>query len=94
MEDEASRIHVDRSGTPRRAAEWRARAERRRQRIDSLLWDPEAGLYFDYNFETRQRRRYEFATTFYPLWAGLATPATRRAASRPTWRSSRRRADC
>ena len=35
---------------------------------------PTAGLYFDYNFKTRQRRRYEFATTFYPLWAGIASP--------------------
>jgi alpha,alpha-trehalase len=73
MEDEASRIETI-AGDAAAAGEWRARAERRRQRIDSLLWDPEAGLYFDYNFETRQRRRYEFATTFYPLWAGLASP--------------------
>jgi alpha,alpha-trehalase len=73
MEDEASRIQSI-AGNAAAAGEWRARAERRRQRIDSLLWDPEAGLYFDYNFETRQRRRYEFATTFYPLWAGLASP--------------------
>jgi len=73
MEDEASRIQSI-AGNAAAAGEWRARAERRRQRIDSLLWDPEAGLYFDYNFETRQRRRYEFATTFYPLWAGLVSP--------------------
>jgi alpha,alpha-trehalase len=73
MEDEAARIETI-AGDAAAAGEWRARAERRRQRIDSLLWDPEAGLYFDYNFETRQRRRYEFATTFYPLWAGLASP--------------------
>jgi alpha,alpha-trehalase len=72
MEDEASRIQSI-AGNAAAAGEWRARAERRRQRIDSLLWDPEAGLYFDYNVETKQRRRYEFATTFYPLWAGLAS---------------------
>jgi alpha,alpha-trehalase len=84
MEDEASRIQSI-VGNASAASEWRARAERRRQRIDSLLWDPEAGLYFDYNFETRQRRRYEFATTFYPLWAGVAKPdqARRVAANLP-----------
>jgi len=32
-------------------------------------------LYFDHNFQGRARRRYQFATTFYPLWAGLASPA-------------------
>jgi len=44
-----------------------------------LLWDEAAGLYYDYNFRTRQRRRYDFATTFYPLWAGIASPAQARA---------------
>ena len=48
-------------------------AEQRHQRIDRFLWDEEAGLYFDYNFRTGQRRPYEFATTFMPLWAGIAS---------------------
>ena len=33
------------------------------------------GLYLDYDFETGKRRAYPFATTFYPLWAGAASPA-------------------
>ena len=33
----------------------------------------EARLYFDYDFITRARSSYEYATTFYPLWAGLAS---------------------
>ncbi len=53
---------------------WKDRAALRRQRIDRYLWDPQAGLYFDYDFKTGQRRPYEFATTFYPLWAGIASP--------------------
>jgi alpha,alpha-trehalase len=32
-------------------------------------------LYFDYNFELKRRRPYEFATTFWPLWVGLASDA-------------------
>ncbi|HYT75244.1 MAG TPA: trehalase family glycosidase, partial [Vicinamibacterales bacterium] len=55
------------------AVEWPARAAARRANIDRYLWDPAAGLYFDYNVETRRRRRYPFATTFYPLWAGAAS---------------------
>ena len=55
------------------AGEWPARAATRRTKIDRYLWDADAGLYFDYNYETRRRRPYPFATTFYPLWAGAAS---------------------
>ena len=54
------------------AAPWRARAAARKDRINALLWDADAGLYFDYSFQTKRRRAYEFATTFYPLWVGIA----------------------
>ena len=54
------------------AETWRARAAARKDRINGLLWDDKAGLYFDYSFQTKRRRAYEFATTFYPLWVGIA----------------------
>ena len=60
-------------GRAEEARRWKERAEARHQAIDRYLWDEEAGLYFDYNFETGKRRRYEFATTFFPLWAGVAS---------------------
>ncbi|HEX2454729.1 MAG TPA: trehalase family glycosidase [Vicinamibacterales bacterium] len=53
--------------------QWRDRARARQERVNRLLWDEKAGLYFDYNVRTHQRRPYQFATTFYPLWVGLAT---------------------
>ena len=59
----------DRAG----ADAWRMRAATRKERVNELLWDERAGLYFDYNFETKRRREYEFATTFYPLWTGIAS---------------------
>jgi alpha,alpha-trehalase len=31
-------------------------------------------MYFDYNFYTGVRSSYEYITTFYPLFAGVATP--------------------
>jgi alpha,alpha-trehalase len=55
------------------AEAWRERARQRASRINQYLWDPDRGMYFDYNFELRQVRRYPFLTTFYPLWAGIAT---------------------
>lgn len=55
------------------ARQWRDRAERRQQLINQFLWDEEVGLYYDYNFRSNRLRHYEFATTFYPLWAGVAS---------------------
>ncbi|MEO1394254.1 MAG: trehalase family glycosidase [Cyanobacteria bacterium J06634_5] len=54
-------------------AKWHDRANARHQSIDEYLWDEETGLYLDYSLTTGERRYYEFATTFYPLWAGLAS---------------------
>jgi len=50
------------------------RAAARKELVDTYLWDEKKGLYFDYNFLTNERRVYEFSTTFFPLWAGLASP--------------------
>jgi alpha,alpha-trehalase len=55
------------------ALHWRKLSEQRRVSIQKYLWDEKSGLFFDYNFETGQRSQYRYATTFYPLWAGLAT---------------------
>jgi alpha,alpha-trehalase len=74
MEDDAARI-MELLGDTAASRTWRTRAQTRRDRINALLWDEKAGLYYDYNFRTRRLRQYDFATTFYPLWAGLATPA-------------------
>jgi alpha,alpha-trehalase len=59
---------------PGEAQRWTDRARYRADRVNRTLWDATAGLYFDYNTRTRALRHYEFATTFYPLWTGLATP--------------------
>ncbi len=55
------------------AATWAKRALERAERINRLMWDEQAGLYFDYEFLHRRLRRYPFATTFFPLWAGVAS---------------------
>jgi alpha,alpha-trehalase len=57
------------------ATRWRERARQRQARIETLLWDDSAGQYFDYDTASGRRRPYPFATTFWPLWAGLASPA-------------------
>jgi alpha,alpha-trehalase len=59
-------------GRARQARVWTNRAEERKQRINRLMWDEKDGLYYDYNFATKEVRRYPFVTTFYPLWVGAA----------------------
>ena len=54
---------------------WRQRAQERADRVNGLLWDEQEGLYFDYHFVNGCRRPYPFLTAFYPLWAGIASPA-------------------
>ena len=81
MELDAARIATI-LGQPSSADEWRGRARKRRVQMDRYLWDPAAGLYFDYNFHTGRRRQYPFATTFYPLWAGAASSEQARAVVR------------
>ena len=55
------------------AAKWSERAEKRKQLITRYLWDDTAGLFVDYNIAAGHRSSYRYATTLYPLWAGLAT---------------------
>ena len=56
------------------AKKWNQRAEQRKKLISRYLWNQEQGLFFDYNFQTSHMSNYRYASTFYPLWAGLATP--------------------
>ncbi|KAL2819521.1 trehalase-domain-containing protein [Aspergillus granulosus] len=53
---------------------WDRRARRRKMRMDTYLWDEEKGMYFDYDTVKQERTNYESATTFWAMWAGLATP--------------------
>jgi alpha,alpha-trehalase len=53
---------------------WQARAQDRKEKIEKFLWDPQRGMFFDYSIDKSARSTYEYITTFYPLWAGLATP--------------------
>jgi alpha,alpha-trehalase len=61
------------------ATEWEHRAAERRDAVNRYLWNSTAGMFYDYNFVTHQLSTYNYITTFYPLWAGLATPEQARA---------------
>ena len=61
------------------AKKWNRRAEETKKLITHYLWNSGQGIFFDFNFVTKQMSNYKYASTFYPLWAGLATPAQAKA---------------
>ncbi len=61
-------------GKTKEARAWSLRAQRRRLLMNRYLWDAKVGGFVDYDFVRKQRSNYPYATFFYPLWAGLATP--------------------
>lgn len=61
------------------AEKWSQRAEARKKLVTSYLWNAQQGMFFDYDFLTKQMSTYRYASTFYPLWTGLATPEQARA---------------
>jgi alpha,alpha-trehalase len=61
-------------GKPGEADQWKRRAEHRKALINQYLWDGKRGLFFDYDLQNHAQSSYQYLTTFYPLWAGLATP--------------------
>jgi len=56
------------------AEKWSQRADRRKALITKYLWNADRGLFFDFDFTINRMSEYNYASTFYPLWAGLATP--------------------
>jgi len=55
------------------ARQWRERAEARKKSINQYLWNSRQGMFFDYDFLRGAQSSYRYLTTYYPLWAGLAT---------------------
>ncbi|KAL8404134.1 hypothetical protein RB594_009120 [Gaeumannomyces avenae] len=56
------------------SAIWDRRSKRRKLAIDKYLWNEKEGMYFDYDTVARQQCTYESCTTFWALWAGVASP--------------------
>jgi alpha,alpha-trehalase len=53
---------------------WSKRADERKKLIGQYLWNEQQKTFFDFNFDTAKGSTYRYATMFYPLWAGVATP--------------------
>jgi alpha,alpha-trehalase len=71
-DDFAGQVKLD-DGSLEKSATWYERAEMRKRLVTEYLWDEKNGMFFDYNFVEKKRTNFVSATTFYPLWAKLAT---------------------
>lgn len=63
------------SGDSEKAAEFRARAARRKAAVLRYLWDPHHGVYADYLWREGKPSPTVTAAILYPLFFGLATKA-------------------
>ena len=61
-------------GDPANAIIWSSTAGDRLHAINSLMWDEDSGLYYDYDLRTHHRSTYRFVSTYYALWTGIASP--------------------
>jgi alpha,alpha-trehalase len=60
---------------PTEAAQWNRRAVARKAAMNKYLWNAKTGMFYDYDFVNGRASVYNYITAFYPLWAGLASPA-------------------
>ncbi len=52
---------------------WNEKAENRKKLINQYLWNEKENCFFDYNFKTQKQNIFLSATSFFPLWANIAT---------------------
>lgn len=70
---------ADQLGKPDESKHWNELADKRRAAINKYLWNPQKGMYFDYDYVAGKQSTYDYLTTFYPLWAGAVDAQQTRA---------------
>ena len=59
-------------GKPQDAMRWDRRARKRDADIQRFLWNAKDGVYQDWDFFHAKKSSYAYASSLYPLWAGVA----------------------
>ncbi|KXS95192.1 hypothetical protein AC578_6604 [Pseudocercospora eumusae] len=52
---------------------WNHKAASRQASVNKYCWNPEEGMYHDYNTAKQRQTQYESVTTFWALWSGIAS---------------------
>lgn len=53
--------------------EYIIQSEKRRRKMNSLMWNFKKGFYFDYDYRHKKQSTFYSVAGFYPLWAKMAT---------------------
>ncbi len=53
------------------AAEWRRKAETRRQLMQEFLWNDTTGFYHDYDYVNSEQTSFIAASSYFALWCGV-----------------------
>ncbi len=72
---EAMELIAGRLGKPADAAGYRRHAARLAKAINDVFWDEHDGFYYDRNEKTGRRIPVKSVAGFFPMWAGVASPA-------------------
>jgi hypothetical protein len=65
-------------GMAKEQSEYEQHAKQLARLINDVFWDEKDGFYYDRNEKTGKRIRVKSVAGFFPLWAGVATPAKAR----------------
>lgn len=60
-------------GDKKQAQKWQARAEKRKDAMNELMWGRLRGFYFDYNYQRKVLGDIWSLAGFYPMWAGMVS---------------------
>jgi len=60
-------------GDTKKEKEFEERAKKRKEKINSLMWDENLGFFFDYNYKEKRKSNFFSVAGFYPLWAKLCS---------------------
>lgn len=60
-------------GNKKEAEEWGKKAEKRKEKINELMWEEESGLFYDYNFKTGKKKNVKSLAAYQAMFAGLAS---------------------
>ena len=52
---------------------WSEKSNTRKTLMSKFLWNEQESCFFDYNFKTQKQNIFLSATSFFPLWAKIAT---------------------
>ncbi len=61
------------TGNKKKSNQYILQSEKRRRKMNQLMWNFKKGFYFDYDYKHKKQSSFYSIAGFYPMWARLAT---------------------